>query len=194
MLSRSSHLAFTEIRLLTKGLKGGDEAAYRYFVEVYSTRLLRYLLVVVKGDEELAREITQLTFIRVVKYVKIFEHEAEFWRWLVRLARSAYLDRLRKESRRWSIRFLGLGDVDALAEPVWPEAANGLVDEALELSLKTLAPPELSLVTAKYLDGQSYRQLAQAMGTTEKAVESRLVRVRKKLKQFIEEYCRNEGR
>ncbi len=50
----------------------GDETAYRIFYDAYFDRLLRYLLVVTGGNEEVAREALQLALVRVVRHVKCF--------------------------------------------------------------------------------------------------------------------------
>ena len=52
--------------------------AYRTFHNAYFDRLLRYLLVGGGGDEEAAREALQLTLVRVVRHVKVFDAEEKF--------------------------------------------------------------------------------------------------------------------
>ena len=63
--------------------------AYRLFYDEYYERLRRYLIVVTSGNEETTREALQSTLVRVVKHMKRFATEGEFWGWLTVLARSA---------------------------------------------------------------------------------------------------------
>jgi RNA polymerase sigma-70 factor (ECF subfamily) len=170
----------------------GDELAYRTFFGAYFDRLLRYLLVVTSGDEDAAREALQATFVRVVRHIKLFESEAGFWRWLTVLARSAFTDESRK--RRRYLAFL-----DRFARHA--EVQHGDIGEAderlravLQRSLADLPIEERQLVEGKYSEQRSVRALAESLQTTEKAVESRLVRIRRKLKDAALTRLKDESR
>ena len=163
----------------------GDESAYRAFHEAYYPRLARYLLVVTHGDEEAAREALQATFTRVVRHIKVLDDETHFWNWLTVLARTAFADQCRKRSRY--LRFL-----DRFAEHTRTEAAvaeNGEADArllaALEFSVRSLPAEERELLEHKYFNRKSVRDIAKAVQASEKAVESRLGRVRHKLKDAV---------
>ena len=163
----------------------GDEAAYRQFYDAYFDRLLRYLLVVTRGDEQAARDALQAALVRVVRYVKPFETEEKFWSWLTVLARSALADEAKKQ-RRW---FAFLEKFSRRAETESTAANNGEADEKLrELLAQTvsaLRPDERELIAQKYFLRRSVREIADAQQTTEKAVESKLSRVRRKLKDGV---------
>ena len=55
-----------------------------------------------------------------------------------------------------------------------------------------MPPEERELVEAKYFDRRSVRDIAQGLGTSEKAIESRLVRLRRKLKVALLDGLKNE--
>src|SRR5688500_4037155 len=84
---------------LTGAMRRGDEEAYREFFRLYFHRLLAYLIVVTRGDEELARDLLQQTMIKVAKHIRVFDDEAVLWRWLALLARTAAVDNGRKSQR-----------------------------------------------------------------------------------------------
>ena len=173
-------------------MAGGDEAAYRTFYDAYFDRLLRYLLVVTGGNEEAAREALQLALVRVVRHVKPFDAEEKFWSWLTVLARSALADETRKRRRYFSF-------LERFAQHQEPEmiATAGIeADEQLrallERHLNSLLPEEKKLVEQKYLLHQSVREIADGQQTTEKSVESKLSRVRRKLKDAVLKELKNE--
>lgn len=181
-----------DIAALTRAMAGGDEAAYRQFYDGYFDRLLRYLLVVTGGNEETAREALQLALVRVVRHVKAFETEEKFWSWLTVLARSALADESRKRRRYFAFleRF-------TRHQETGPSAMdNGEADEQLrallESKLTALPEDERQLVEQKYILRQSVREIADGQQTTEKAVESRLSRVRRKLKDAVLAELKNE--
>jgi RNA polymerase sigma-70 factor (ECF subfamily) len=173
--------ASAEVATLTVRMARADEAAWREFFDHYFVRLLRYLLVVHRGSEDLARESLQLTMVRVARHVRCFHSEPEFWSWLTVLARSAAADEIKKRCRYRN--FLDRFRAHAMAEPA--PAADARWDSALELGLARLDPAERKLVERKYFGGASVRDLAQAAGASEKAIDSRLVRARRKLKDLV---------
>ncbi len=77
---------------LTGGLAARDEEAFRQFHAAYFDRLLRYHLVIMRGDEHAAHEALQETFLRVVRPPRRCDDEEIFWSWLTVLARSAATD------------------------------------------------------------------------------------------------------
>src|SRR5438309_1787051 len=97
---QSSSEAAAEIYEVTSGMARGDEAAYRQFYEVYCDRLFRYLLVMARGNEEFCRDILQNTMIKIVRYMKPFDREEVFWSWMTQVARSCFIDGLRKQLRQ----------------------------------------------------------------------------------------------
>ncbi len=73
----------------------GDPEAWQWLVETYSGRVYGLLLKQC-GDRELAEEMTQETFVRVVTHIDRYHEEGRFEPWLFRIA----MNRLRDEMRR----------------------------------------------------------------------------------------------
>lgn len=176
-----------EIAGLTRRLVAGDEAAYRIFHDAYFGRLYRYLLVVTGGDEHATREALQGTLTRVVRHMRAFENEAAFWSWLTVLARSALADDRRKRRRYLAFLDRFTRHTETIAPTAVPSAAPGEdpLDELLRQNLALLPPDERALLEAKYVDRRTVRELAAQFDLTEKALESRLVRLRQKLKAAL---------
>ena len=174
-----------DVAILTRRMAAGDELAYRSFYDAYFNRLSRYLLVVTAGDEDTAREALQSALVRVVRHIKVFPSEAIFWSWLTVLARSALSDQARKERRY--LAFLDRFTWHTRAQEAAPDDAevDTRLDTLLESSLGGLPFDERQLVEAKYLERRSVRDIAEDLSLSEKAVESRLVRIRHKLKTAI---------
>jgi len=172
-----------DIAALTAGMARGDEDAYRMFHEVYFHRLLRYLLVVTGGREDAAREVLQLALLRVVRHVRKFESEDAFWGWLTVLARSALVDEERKRHRYFAFldRFFQREQIETASDSDTDERLN----ELLQHNLESLPWDERELIKRKYFARESVKGIAADVGTTEKSIESQLVRIRRKLKTGI---------
>ena len=63
--------------------------------------------------------------------------------------------------------------------------ADGRLEELLAANLDTLSWEERELIQRKYFARESVKQIAADLGATEKAIESQLVRIRRKLKTGI---------
>jgi RNA polymerase sigma-70 factor, ECF subfamily len=185
--------ASVSISELTRGMVAGNEKAYRSFYEAYFPRLLRYLFVITKGDEDAARETLQVALERVVRYIKVFPDEAQFWNWLTVVARTAFTDRHRKRSRYLAF----LDRFKTHAEMAAPTLENGAADNellfALDQIITNLPAGERILIERKYYGGESVRDLAASLQTSEKAVESRLSRARQRLRELLHEKLKHES-
>ena len=163
----------------------GDELAYRTFYDAYFDRLSRYLLVVTAGDEDASHAALQSALVRVVRHIKVFPSDAVFWSWLTVLARSALSDQTRK--RRRYLAFLDRFAWHTRAQqtaPGDPQTDVRLL-ALLESGLEALPFDEQRLAEAKYFERRSVREIAEELDLSEKAVDSRLVRIRHKLKTAI---------
>lgn len=182
------------IGALTAGLAAADDEAFRQFHAAYFDRLLRYHLVIARGDEHEAQEAMQETLLRVARHARRFEDEEVFWSWLTVLARSAAADTGRKRNRYWRLianyaqSLIPWATKHVAADDDADEQLNGL----LVASLHELPAEERNLVEGKYLRRATVRELAQENGLTERAIEARLLRARRRLRELIVAKLRHE--
>jgi RNA polymerase sigma-70 factor (ECF subfamily) len=178
-----------DVALLTTRLAAGDEAAFRQFHERYFDRLYHFLLVVARGQEHEAREALQQTILRVARHARSFESEQAFWSWLQAIARNVARDAGRKQRRylallqRFSFRARNFTETQISREE---EQMRGVLADCLE----ELNPVDRELIESKYVEGLTVRELAERAGESEKAVESRLLRLRRGLRQRVLEKLR----
>ena len=173
-----------ETAALTARMARGDEAAWRQFHERYFHRLLRYLFVVARGREDLARDAVQAALLRAARHIRRFDREEAFWSWLTVLGRSALVDEQRKQ-RRYSSLLDRFFHRDASAEIEVDHEADARLFVLLEKNLAALPVEDRALLEQKYFRREAVRAIADASGATEKAVESRLVRIRRHLRELI---------
>ena len=184
VVEASANNSSVDVASLTAGIRAGDEAAFREFHRLYFHRLYQFLLVVARGQEHEAREALQETLLRVVRHARKFDSEEAFWCWLKVVARNAARDGRRKQHR-----YLGLLQKFALHSQNSAEAPSSSIDpplgDLLEESLEELPAEDRHIIEAKYLEGATVRELAADTGLTEKAVESRLLRLRQRIRELI---------
>ena len=170
--------------LLTGRLVAGEETAFREFHAQYFCRLYRFLLVINHGQDQEAQEAVQQTFLRVVRYVRVFNSEEVFWGWLKAVARSAAMDGLRKQTR-----YSALLERFALAfKSSFPnDAQNGPepLSAVLEEELANLSCEDRQMLEAKYISGFTVEEISRQTGLTLKSVEARLHRIRGALRKCL---------
>ncbi len=173
----------------------GDVESFGVLVERHQERLIR-LCERMLGDPEAARDAAQEVFLKAFRKAGSFRPRGRVYTWLYRIAVNHCLNRLR---RRQVVRFLpfaeagrrrdagGAGDEPAPLEPPdgAPDAAARL--EARERWQRTrrlidaLPPGQRAVLVLAKFEGLSYRRIAETLGITEGAVESRLFRAMQRL-------------
>lgn len=174
---------------LTACLMAGDEDAFGVFHDLYCDRLFRYLLVLTRGDEDLSRDLLQVTMLKVVRSIRQFNDEGAFWNWLATIARNNFLDYVRKARRRPQLEPI----LEPLNATTTENDEERVLVTALEKALAQLPSEERALIESFYFESGSYGSLAAQYDVSPKAVESRLSRVRQKLRQTILKYLRHEN-
>ncbi|MBN2703935.1 MAG: sigma-70 family RNA polymerase sigma factor [Pontiellaceae bacterium] len=172
----------SSVAQLTAAMKRGDEAAWRSFHHAYFNRLFRYHIVLQRGDEDRAADLVQQTMLRVVRHIRRFNDETAFWAWLACLARCAAADEGRSRTRR--MRYMEqLAHMTEQRRNSDDAATEQL--SALEKCLESLSGEDRALIEGKYYARHSYADLAEQFSISAKAVESKLARIRSKLRDAM---------
>ena len=87
----------SEACAIARGLRQRDPDLLDRLIEQYQHRLLRYL-VYLTGNRELAEDLFQETWIRVLERGHQYDGKHEFSTWLYAVARNLTIDYLRKRS------------------------------------------------------------------------------------------------
>ncbi len=172
---------------LSARLVAGEEAAWTEFHAQTFDRLLRYLLNAAHGHEDAAREALQAAYVKCVRHVRRFETEEAMWGWLAQIARGCLIDLARRRGR-YAALLARLTEEPAPGDS--PFDARG---ELLAACLAQLAPAERTLLEARYAAGQPVAEIAATLGTTPKAIESRLARLRTRLRTWLTRATRHES-
>lgn len=118
-------------------LRRGDVAAHERLVDLYGDRLFRSALLL-SGDEQVAEDLVQETFLRAIGAIKRFRGQSEVFTWLYGILLN--LHRKRRRSL-WRLCF-----TDSLPEPlIEPSESMGeLLDAATVSKLVAAALQSLS--------------------------------------------------
>ena len=191
------HIKDTELMMR---VKAGDQSAFKILVERYQRRVINVVYRLL-GNREDAEDVAQETFLKVYLSAKSYKPQAELFTYLYTIATRLALNRLRKRKRlRWfSLDQLQENEEDGSGQE-FPADPADQPDVSLEQAereavvrraLDALPEAQKTAVVLSRYEGLSYKQIAEVMGTSVSAVESKLHRAKqtlqKKLSGYIEE-------
>jgi RNA polymerase sigma-70 factor (ECF subfamily) len=178
---------------LVARVAAGDREAFGELVERHHRRLLRVCERLL-GDAEEARDAVQEVFLKVMVKAGAFRPRALVSTWLYRVAVNHCLNVLRRRRlRRWVS--LSASEDEEAAPP--PELAEQRADPHRELDARrrwgrveqaigALPPSQRAVLVLARFEELSYKEIAETLGITLGAVESRLFRAMRALERAQE--------
>jgi RNA polymerase sigma-70 factor (ECF subfamily) len=172
-------------RNLIERVRAGDTRAERELYDSQVDRVYR-LAYRLAGDDELARDFTQETFIRAFERLDTFRGEAAFSTWLHSIATSVALNGLRRV-KRFRARESDLDE----ARDVAGGRRQAEPDLKLRLARAIDALPERSrmVFVMHDVEGFTHEEIAAAMGLEAGTSKAQLSRARAKLREALAEFA-----
>jgi len=180
-----------------EALRSGDRHEFARMVDTYSGALHRLALKML-GNEPDAQDVLQNTFLKAFQHIREFEGRSKLSTWLYRIASNEALMLVRKRRPETNVNdTVQEQDEDQILDPVqftdWcclPEE-EFLTSEsraALDRAVQRL-PETLRIVfVLRDIEGLSIRETSQALGLSETAVKTRLLRARLRLREELSSY------
>lgn len=168
---------------LVRLARGGCPDSFRKLVEQHQQPVYRFCYHYLQDFEE-AREACQDTFVRAHRALPRFRPRARFGTWLFRIALNLCRDRTRVQRKALA----DLGDHEVPCGGPRPDdaAMRGSDLGKLERGLQALPPSLRAVLVLSCLDARSHAECAAILKCSERAVEGRLYRARKRLAHWWE--------
>ena len=194
--------ALSDIALIAQVVTFGSERAFAQLVKAHQDAVRRFLRRLTNGDEMLADDLAQETFIRAWQHLSSFRQLSGFETWLLRIAYRVFLDEMRKEKNRpdsppaLPVREGAVTSEDGSLLPA-SHSAPSLTGRAggesesfslhhdLDLALATLSETERTCVILQCIEGQSIKEIAEITGLPPNTVKSHLLRGKKNLANYL---------
>jgi RNA polymerase sigma-70 factor (ECF subfamily) len=162
-------------------------AAFDELYDRYSGRIYAFVLRMLSGNVEAARDLTQDVFLRVVEKSDIYSNEYRFSSWIFTIASNLCKNEYRRQAVRKSDP---LDETRILAGQDNPEriADQRLFSEALEQALAELQPAHRTVFLLRYQQDFSVRDIARIAGCAEGTVKSRLHHIIRQLGHQLKDY------
>ncbi len=131
-------------------------------------------------NASLAEDIASESFYRAIK--SIDEERDGFKYWLLRVARNAYYDYLKKAKREVALDF----DIKEDGNSLVSDIIKGEEYRALYSAINLLGDSQRELVVLFYFESMRVNEISKITGLSEDNVKVTLFRARQKLKQILE--------
>ncbi|MGN6133655.1 MAG: RNA polymerase sigma factor [Aureliella sp.] len=163
----------------------GDRASLEVLIRRYQHELYSYLRRYL-GDDAMAEDAFQLTFLQVHKKAELFDSTRRFRPWLYGVATNQAIDLKRREKRRRHRSLDVVGTNHDLRETTHAsalpdhraESADPLVvqeqSDSIRAALDELGEPGRSALELVYLQGMQYRDAAVVLNVPVGTVKSRV--------------------
>lgn len=154
-----------------------EPEAFDHFVREHRNMVYSVALTYCK-DAHAAEDISQEAFLRAHRSVDGLADKSRLKTWLYTLTRNAAIDHLRAQKRRGK---LAERVAETRREPP-ARTHNEQVDRLLGI-LETLPEDYRRIVLLRYVEGLSYKEIAEALGMQVSAVGEKLSRIRNQISE-----------
>lgn len=162
-----------------------EEGAFRELFRRYQRRIFSYARGLL-GSPEDAEDVTQETFVRLFKFAHRFDPSRRFSTWLYTIAANQCRNHLHRRRLSLSLDDDGAPEMrdDSVPGPL-EVYERKVAREAVDAAIEGLPPLYREVLHLRYLEGMSYREVAQALRISVSAVETRIFRGKRFLRSQL---------
>jgi RNA polymerase sigma-70 factor (ECF subfamily) len=176
----------------------GDRAAFAQLVRRHQMHLYNFALRQVRVPQ-VAEDVVQESFVRVVQNATDFKHEARFTTWVYTITRNLCIDHLRKRALRKHPSLdesrgeegdgptLGEQTADPRAS-VEREATGSELKERIARAVDTLPDEQREVFLMRETANLPFKEIAEITGVPENTVKSRMRYALERLQGALSEY------
>ncbi len=176
--------------------RAGHEAAYRELIRRYERPLFSLLFRMVR-DRELAEDLAQETFIKVLNAIESYRPEYKFSSWIFKIANNAAIDHLRRReldtlSLEGSPHAETADAIEATALQIGARQESPLDEVAarelggqIEAAIAQLRPEYRSCILLRHVEGRAYEEIAEILSLPLGTVKTYIHRARHELRQAL---------
>ena len=169
--------------------KSGDQAAFRYLLNLFWADVYNYQLKRTKSEND-AEDITIQTFSKAFDKIHTFDKKYAFKTWLITISKNIHIDLLRKKNNSISTETSKDQQEKAyLIVDENPTPEDKIIREqnlaALLKDIKQLKPKYQEVIQLRYFQELSYREISEQIKEPMNNVKVKLLRAKKLLAAII---------
>ena len=156
---------------LIRAYRGGDEQAFEILLTRHQERVYTKINFIVR-DSELANDLFQDTFIKVVRLLKEGKYieEGKFLPWILRIAHNMAIDHFRRNKKMKMVRSRDEMDVFAKIDTGDSHVEDLLVEDQIHTDVRRLIDElpvdQREVVRMRMYDNLSFKEIAETTGVS----------------------------
>jgi RNA polymerase sigma-70 factor (ECF subfamily) len=178
--------------------KQGRESAFRELVRRYERPVFSLIFRMVR-DREIAEDLAQDTFIKVLNNIDRYRPEFKLSSWLFKIANNVAIDHLRKRqletvSMEGSPHAATASEIEATSFEIAAQQESPLdeieareLGSAIEHAIASLRPEYRSCIMLRHVEGRSYEEIASILDLPLGTVKTYIHRARHELREALTE-------
>ena len=175
----------------------GRDAAHRELIKRYERPVFSLVFRMVR-DRELAEDLTQDTFIKVLSHLDRYRTDFKFSSWLFKIANNVAIDHLRRRQldtvsidgspHATTADAVGASrfDISDDGESALDEMEARELGSAIERAIASLRPEYRSCILLRHVEGRSYEEIASTLDLPLGTVKTYIHRARHELRRALE--------
>lgn len=188
---------------LMERFRDGDARAFETLLERHERKIFNFIFRFVR-QREVANDLLQETFLRVVKNAKRYTRKAKFTTWLYTIARNQSIDALRRQKHRrhrsldQSIGHEATGQT--LLDRVPGRSPDGFertdaheVSARVSAAIDELSDEQREVFVMREIMQLKFREIAEIVGVSENTIKSRMRYALEHLRLALADYAPAAG-
>jgi len=185
-----SALTLADPKVLARGLRRRDPELLDWLIEQYQYRLFRYLLCIT-ASREIAEDVFQETWVRVLDRGRQYDGKSKFEMWLFSISRHLVIDLQRRKTPQ---------SLDALADPYQSGGhefaasdpspldlfSRGEEEASIRASLERIPAIHREVLLLRFQEDLLLEEIAVVLSLPLSTVKSRLYRALQFLRESLE--------
>ncbi len=196
-MAPSIDLATATDQQVVEFARSGREAAFRELVRRYQRPVFSLIYRMVR-DRELAEDLAQETFIKILNAIERYRPEFKFSSWIFKIANNATIDHLRRKELD-TLSLEGGPDattpdrIEATALKIGDTTENPLEElearelgSAIERAVATLRPEYKACIILRHVEGRPYEEISEILDLPLGTIKTYIHRARAELRELLE--------
>ncbi len=169
-------------QFLVQRLAEGDQVAFEELYHLYSSRLLGYLIKLIKSEGH-AAELLQEVFIKIWKNRSTIDAGQSFRSYLFRIAENSVYDFFRKVARERKLQAELININKEIYSHVEEECFNKENQQFLQNVIDTLPPKRRQIFRLIKMEDHSYEEVSALLNISTSTISDHIVKANK----FVQE-------
>lgn len=171
---------------IIKRCKTGDKSAFEELITKYHPYVYKFLIKLC-GDEDLSQDLTQETFIKVIRNIDKFDiyGKASFSTYIITISKNCFVDYYRKQRRA-----MNDVEIDENLNLQYQDLEEAVMDkmeaESASAYLDKLPEEQRLVIKMKYIEGLTLKEIGEQLKLEPKTIKSRIHNGMVKLRKLFE--------